>query len=91
MSERADVTPEAVRQFASQLKAFNEKMDADLKRLQSQFKNLGSTWKDQEHERFGQEFEQTLKVVTRFRQSSERHIPFLLRKAQKVEDYIKQR
>jgi uncharacterized protein YukE len=90
-SGQAIVKPEDLRKFASQLKAFNEQLDANAKQLQSQFKSLGSTWRDQEHRRFTQEFEQTMKVIKRFNEISEQHIPFLLKKAQKADDYLRQR
>jgi len=90
-SGQAIVKPEDLRRFASQLKAFNEQLDANAKQLQGQFKSLGSTWRDQEHRRFAQEFEQTMKVIKRFNEISEQHIPFLLKKAQKADDYLRQR
>jgi uncharacterized protein YukE len=90
-SEHADVTPEELRKFAAQLNAFKEKLSTDAKVLHAHFKALGSTWRDREHEHFAQEFEQTMQVIAKFVESSEKHIPFLLRKAQKAEDYLTQR
>jgi hypothetical protein len=40
---------------------------------------------------FAEEFEQTMKVLTRFVESSNKHIPFLIRKADRVEEYLQQR
>ena len=62
-----------------------------MSRLQGQFSRLGDTWRDQEHQKFAQEFEQTMRVIHRFIQVSDQHIPFLLRKAQRVRDYLQQR
>jgi hypothetical protein len=53
--------------------------------------SLGQTWRDQEHEKFVQEFDQTMQVVNRFLEASSQHIPFLLRKAERVEEYLQQR
>jgi hypothetical protein len=52
---------------------------------------LGQTWRDQEHGKFVEEFEQTMKVLVRFVDASDKHIPFLLRKADRVDDYLQQR
>jgi hypothetical protein len=59
--------------------------------LHGQLVNLGSTWRDKEHEKFSQEFEQTLQVIKRFVEAANLHIPFLLRKAERVDEYLQQR
>jgi hypothetical protein len=59
--------------------------------VQGQFSGLSDTWRDQEHEKFAQEFIQTLQVLARFVESANVHIPFLLRKAERIEDYLQQR
>ena len=84
----ADVTPQVLRTFASQLKQFNEKLGAESKKLRGQFKNLGSTWRDREHKRFAEEFEQTMRVINKFIESSQKHIPVLHKKAGKAQDYL---
>ncbi|MBI4582392.1 MAG: hypothetical protein HY718_22040, partial [Planctomycetes bacterium] len=45
---------------------------------------------DQEQRRFFQEFEQTVKTLNRFLDSSDRHVQFLAKKAAHVEDYLQQ-
>ena len=52
---------------------------------------LGTTWRDKEHEKFAQEFEQTMQVLKRFMEAASVHIPFLIRKAERVEEYLQQR
>ena len=91
MSQRVDATPEELRRFASNLKQFDAELQSSMARLQAQFHRLGDTWRDQEHARFAQEFEQTMRVLHRFIQVAEAHIPFLLRKAEKLDDYLKVR
>jgi hypothetical protein len=59
--------------------------------LHGQLVALGNTWRDKEHEKFAGEFEQTLLVVKRFMEAANLHIPFLLRKAERVEEYLQQR
>ena len=59
--------------------------------LQSRFSALGETWQDAEHEKFAAEFLTTMKAIKKFMEMSEQHTPFLLRKAQRIEDYLNQR
>jgi len=62
-----------------------------MARLQGQFARLGETWRDQEHQKFAQEYEQTMRVLHQFMRSADQQIPFLLRKAQRIRDYLDQR
>jgi hypothetical protein len=57
--------------------------------LHSQMLALGDTWRDQEHEKFAEEFQQTVQVLKRFTESAEKQVPFLLRKAEKIEEYLR--
>jgi uncharacterized protein YukE len=84
-------TPEEIERFAQQLKQFNADLHTHLTTLQGQFYRLGDTWRDQEHARFAQEFEQTVRVLEHFRRASEQQIPFLQRKARRLRDYLGQR
>lgn len=62
-----------------------------MKRLNGQFARLGGTWRDQEHRKFAQEYQQTMRVLNQFQRSSDQQIPFLLRKARRLRDYLNQR
>ena len=83
--------PEEVRRFAKELKRFNDDVQTRASSLQARFAALGSTWQDQEHEKFAEEFVATMKVLKKFMEISEKHTPFLLKKAQRIEDYLDQR
>jgi len=88
---RAIADPDELRRFAQNLKQFNTELRERMAALQGQFVNLGDTWRDQEHDKFAEEFEQTLHVVGAFIETADLHIPFLLRKAQRIEEYLQQR
>jgi uncharacterized protein YukE len=88
---QAIMDPEQVRRFANELKRFNEEMQAKAGSLQARFVALSSTWQDQEHAKFAEEFLGTMKALRRFMEVAEQHTPFLLRKAQRIEDYLNQR
>jgi uncharacterized protein YukE len=91
LSPQAIASPEELESFARNLKQFNTQLADGMSRLQGQFANLGETWRDQEHQKFAQEFEQTMRVLHQFRRTSDEHIPFLLRKAARLRDYLQQR
>lgn len=83
--------PEEVRRFAKELKRFNDDVQVRASALQARFAALGSTWQDQEHEKFAEEFITTMKVLKKFVEVSETQTPYLLRKAQRIEEYLDQR
>ncbi|GIW81023.1 MAG: hypothetical protein KatS3mg105_2830 [Gemmatales bacterium] len=88
---QAIVNPEELRRFAAALKRFNNDLLNQMSALQGQLIRLGESWRDQEHEKFVEEFTQTMKVVNRFLQATNQHIPFLMRKAEKIEQYLQQK
>ena len=88
---QAIMEPEEVRRFAKELKRFNDDMQAKASSLQSRFVALGSTWQDQEADKFAEEFTTTMKALKKFMEISEKHTPYLLRKAQRIEEYLNQR
>jgi len=88
---QAIVDPGELRRFAVNLKQFNSELLNQMTVLHGQLMGLGQTWRDREHDKFVEEFEQTLQVVKRFTESTNQHIPFLLRKAERIEEYLQQR
>lgn len=83
--------PEEVRRFAKELKRFNDDLQTRAGSLQARFSALGATWQDDEHQKFAEEFITTMKAMKKFLEVSEKHTPFLLRKAQRIEEYLSQR
>jgi uncharacterized protein YukE len=88
---QAIVDPAELRRFAHNLKRFNGEVQTNLASLHGQLLALGDTWRDQEHQHFLQEFEQTVAVLEKFLETASEHIPFLLRKAERIEEYMSQR
>ncbi len=87
---QAIMDPEEVRRFAKELKRFNDDVQVRAASLQARFASLGSSWQDQEHEKFAEEFLTTMKVIRKFTEISEKHTPYLLRKAQRIDEYLNQ-
>ncbi len=88
---KAIVDPEDLRRFAYELKSFNEELTQRSGALQARFQSLGQTWRDQEQRQFAEEFEQTMRAITRFLLAAEQQIPFLVRKAERIDEYLRQR
>jgi uncharacterized protein YukE len=88
---QAIMDPEKVRRFAEELQRFNSDVESRLTLLHARFAALGDTWSDQEHEKFAEEFKQAIKALKKFVELSREHTPFLLRKAQRIEEYLNQR
>ena len=85
---QAVVDPEELRQFAQNLKKFNANLRDRASALGNQLAALNSTWRDQEHKKFADEFETNMKVLLRFTETADEYVPYLLRKAQHIEDYL---
>ncbi len=86
---QAIVDPDELRQFARSLKKFNTEIRDKLARLNHELQSLGSTWRDQEHKRFAQQYEEHTKIVLRFLEMSDQHIPYLVRKADQIDEYLR--
>jgi uncharacterized protein YukE len=88
---QAIVDPHELRRFARNLERFSTELENQMVVLRGQLNNLGQSWRDQEQVKFTEEFEQTLIATNRFLEATRQHVPFLLRKAERVEEYLRQR
>ena len=88
---QAIVDPVELRRFAQNLKKFNTELEERMAALLGQLNALGATWRDQEHKKFVEDFEQHMKVVARYIEATNEHGPMLIRKAERIEEYLQQR
>lgn len=88
---QAVVDPAEIRRFAGNLKRYLTQRQAELNALHGQFLALGDTWRDQEYDRFREQFEEQLKGDERFLEVAAEFLPFLMRKAERIEEYLSQR
>ena len=88
---QAIVDPNELRRFAHQLKQFNVELEERLSALVNQLHALNATWRDQEHKKFAEEFEQHLRLINRAIEAANEYAPFLLRKAERIEEYLQQK
>lgn len=88
---QAIVNPEELRAFAQKLKQFNTTLSDQAGMLANQLDSLSNTWRDQENKKFSEEFQQHLRLLAQFVDANNRHIPYLLRKAERIDEYLQQR
>ena len=88
---QAIVQPEELRRFALTLKKFNNDLMERTTSLAAQLDSLGQTWRDQEHRRFEEEFTNHARSLARFVELNEQYVAFLLRKAERIDEYLRQR
>ena len=88
---QAIVDPAELRRFAQHLKTFRFELEGQLASLHGQLVGLGQTWRDREHQKFVEEFEESIKQIDRSMEVVNQYIPYLLRKAEWIEEYLQQR
>jgi uncharacterized protein YukE len=88
---QAIVDPAELRRFAQSLKKFNSTLEDSATVLSNQLASLSQSWRDQENKKFSEEFEQNIRSISRFVDTNNQHIPYLMRKAQLIEEYLQQR
>ncbi len=83
--------PGQIRQFAHELKKFNADVAAQIQSMNARMGSLAGSWRDQEQVKFEEEYDKSMKALQRFLKVSDSHVPFLLRKAQRLDNYLQQR
>lgn len=85
---QAVVDPEEVRQFARNLKKFTSDLRDRLTVVNNHLTALGATWRDQEHRKFVDGFEDHTKHLVKFLEENDSHVRYLLKKADQIDDYL---
>ena len=85
---QAIVDPDELRQFARSLKKFNSELRERSNSVANQLNTLGATRRDQEQRKFSEDLEHHLQAIHRFTEASEQYIPYLLRKAEHIDNYL---
>lgn len=86
---QAIADPEQLRRFAAHLRAYAEEMKQRHAALASHMNELEQTWRDEQQRRFAGEFEQQMRQMNRLLTVTEEHVPYLLRKAEQIETYLR--
>ena len=87
MSTKVDVDIDELERFASQLQQFNQQLEQITYKIGGQLQNLGSSWRDDQYEKFSEEWHSTFKAIYSY---IDRHAPtyvrYLKTKAAKLRD-----
>ena len=90
MMAKAHVDPAELRRFAQDLNRFNNELQTLMSGLHGRLRSLEATWRDQEQRKFTEAFEQTARAMGNFLEASQQHASALGKKAQLIEEYLKQ-
>ncbi len=85
---QAIVDPEQLRQFAALLKRYNQQLRDSTSTLAQALGKLSDSWRDQEHRKFADDFEEHLKAIQKIVETADQHVPYLLKKAQIIDQYL---
>lgn len=85
---QAIVDPEQLRQFAALLKRYSQTVRDSTTTLNQSLARLSESWRDQEHRKFSDEFEEQIKLVSKLLEITDKHIPYLVKKAEIIEQYL---
>ena len=86
---QAYVDPQSLRQFADELRQFNEFIEETLADLNQKINRLGQTWRDQEYEKFMRVFQGTKRLLESFSVEASAIIPQLENEAELAEKFHK--
>ena len=86
-----NVDPQKLREFAGRLNRFAAQVDEHTAAIKSNITRLGDTWRDQEFERFVNEFALAQHYLTQFSEEARRNVPLLERDAEKIEEFLRMR
>ncbi len=88
---KAVVDAEQLQQFAGGLNRFTNELRERSTLLHQQFSRLSESWRDQEQEKFAEEFSLMLAALERFAANAEHQVPMLMRKAEAIKQYHESR
>ena len=83
------VDPEKLREFARVLKDFSQYAETSFANLNGQLGRLGSSWRDQEFEKFAAHVRKTQGRLKTFATETAKTIPALEQDAEIIEEYRK--
>ncbi len=85
---QAIVDPEQLRAFAAMLKRYSQTVRESTIAVTQAQARLAESWRDQEHRKFAEEFEEQIKIVNKLLDATDKHVPYLLRKAEIIDAYL---
>ncbi len=84
---KVDADPAELRQTAQQLRRFKSDVESQLSRVNSRVVAMRGS--DPQQRKFADEWEKTARSMRSFLSTIDSHAPYLERKAQQLEDYLR--
>ena len=85
---KVEADPEELRRFAARLRSFAGDLREKERALKADLHRLGESWRDEQFQRFDQEFRGFSQPLGRFLDGTDRFIEYLVRdKATPLEDF----
>jgi hypothetical protein len=78
--------PERLREFALQLKSYNDFVETMMASVRQGTKRLGQSWRDPQFEEFETILERTRNLLVNFTMETKKTVELLKRDAEKLED-----
>ena len=78
--------PERLREFALQLKSYNDFIETMMASVRQGTKRLGQSWRDAQFEEFETVLERTRNLLVNFTMETKQTVELLKRDAEKLED-----
>ena len=85
----AIANPEELRRFANALEVYIQRIDEETGRIASQFNSLGDSWKDEQHLRFENDFNELRSQVALFKERTAEYPPHLYAMANDLDQYLR--
>ena len=87
MGQKVNVDIDELERFAAQLQQFNQQLEQIAYKVEGQLQNLGSTWQDDQYEKFSEEWHSTFNVIYKYiDQHAPNYVRHLKVKAAKLRD-----
>jgi len=83
------VNPEKLKAFSQELKNFTSFIESIGVMTNSQLYLLRESWRDEQYDRFKEQFDKTMKLLQSFSETALKESLFLEKKAKDLEDYMK--
>ncbi|GGB53423.1 WXG100 family type VII secretion target [Fictibacillus barbaricus] len=89
MSGNVNNSPEALRQYAQQIRSFIDSQEQLLGQLLSAHSGVGSVWRDAQYEKFGDNLDMLIKHISNAVPAFDQYARHLDGKANILDEYLK--
>jgi len=87
MSNKVELDIDELERFANQLQVFNQQLEQITYKIEGQFQNLGSSWRDEQYAKFSEEWHSTFRVIYKYiDQNAPEYVRYLKVKVAKFRD-----